>query len=172
MTSHDDQGARSKKSAGSLLEPVRPVCKTGQTGPIRMQHKESKKCSRRRSRQVSAGSASSSDVDHQCLMAKGNKEHVQEVEQIKAIRRELECLKLNYDLLVSKSEASSASSSYRIDSLHKQNQVLKAKLVKLSSEHVTLQGTYMDLEKSYEKLVDSHVSFEVAHEVMVTTVIL
>ena len=35
VTSHDDQGARSKKSAGSLLEPVRPVCKTGHTGPIR-----------------------------------------------------------------------------------------------------------------------------------------
>lgn len=73
VTSHDDQGARSKKSAGSLLEPIRPVCNTGQTGPIRGQRKESKKCSRRRSRQVSAGSASSSDVDHQCLMANGTK---------------------------------------------------------------------------------------------------
>ena len=87
-------------------------------------------------------------------MAKGNKEHVQEVEQIKAIRRELECLKLNYDLLVSKSEASSASSSYRIDSLQKKNQVLKDKLEKISSEYVTLQGTHMELEKSYEKLVE------------------
>ena len=91
-------------------------------------------------------------------MAKGNKEHVQEVEQIKAIRRELECLKLNYDFLVSKSEASSANSSHRIDSLQKENQVLKAKLEKLSSEHVTLQGTHVDLEKSYEKLVESHAS--------------
>ena len=50
VTSHDDQGARSKKSAGSLLEPVRPVFNIGKTGPIRGQHKESKKCSRRRSR--------------------------------------------------------------------------------------------------------------------------
>ena len=48
--------------------------------------------------------------------------------------------------------------------------MLKAKLVKLSSEHVTLQGTYMDLEKSYEKLVESHALLEVAHEVMTTTV--
>ena len=67
-----------------------------------------------------------------------NKEDVQEVEQIKAIRKEIECLKLNYDFLVSKSEASSANSSYRIDSLQKENQVLKAKLEKLSREHVTL----------------------------------
>ena len=103
-------------------------------------------------------------------MAKGNKEHVQEVEQIKAIRRELECLKLNYDLLVSKSEASSASSSYHIDSLQKKSQVLKDKLEKLSSEHVTLQGTHMELEKSYEKLVESHVMIKMAHEVMVNTV--
>jgi len=170
VTSHDDQGARSKKSAGSLLEPVRPVCKTGQTGPIRGQRKESKKCSRRRSRQVSVGSASSSDVDHQCLMANGNKEHVQEVEPIKAIRKELECLKLNYDFLVSKSEVSSATSSHRIDSLQKENQMLKAKLEKLSSDHVTLQGTHMELEKSYEKLVESHVMIEMAHEVVVNTV--
>ena len=39
MTSHDDQGARSKKSAGSLLEPVKLVYKTGQTGPTRGQRK-------------------------------------------------------------------------------------------------------------------------------------
>ena len=35
MTSSDDQEARSKMSTGSLLEPVRPVCKTGQTSPTR-----------------------------------------------------------------------------------------------------------------------------------------
>lgn len=170
VTLHEDQGARTAKSAGSLLEPVRPVCKTGQTGPTRGQCKESKKCSHRRSRQVLAESASSSDVDHQCLMAKDNKEHIQEDEQIKAIRKELECLKLNYDFLISKSEASSANSSHCIDSLQKENQVLKAKLEKLSSEHVTLQGTHMEPEKSYEKLVESHAMIEMAHEVMVNTV--
>ena len=35
---------------------------------------------------------------------------------------------------------------------------------------MALQETHTELEKSYEKLVDSHVSLEVAHEVMVTTV--
>jgi hypothetical protein len=170
VTLHEDQGARIAMSAGSLLELVRPVSKTGQTGPTRGQRKESKKCSRRRSRQVSARSASSSNVDHQYLIAKGNKEHVQEVEQIRAIRKELKCLKINYDFLVSISEASSANSSYRIDSLQKENQVLQDKLEKLSSEHVTLQGNHMELEKTYEKLVESHVLIEMAHEVMVSMV--
>jgi predicted nucleic acid-binding Zn-ribbon protein len=87
-------------------------------------------------------------------MAYSNKEDVQAVDQIKAIRKEPECLKLNYDFLVSKSEASSTNSSHRIDSLQKENQVLKTKLEKLSSEHVTLQGTHVDLKKSYEKLVE------------------
>ena len=48
--------------------------------------------------------------------------------------------------------------------------MLKAKLEKLTSEHVILQGTHLELEKSYEKLVDSHVSLQVAHEVVMTSV--
>ena len=48
--------------------------------------------------------------------------------------------------------------------------MLKARLEKLTSEHVALQGTHTELEKSYEMLVNSHVSLEVAHEVMTTTV--
>ena len=48
--------------------------------------------------------------------------------------------------------------------------MLKANLEKLSSEHVTLQGTHVELEKSYEKLVDSHASLQVAHEVVITMV--
>ena len=138
VTPHDDQGAKTAISAGSLLEAARPVCKTGQTGPTKGQRKESKKCSHRRSRQVSAGSASSSDVDHQCLMANSNKEDVQAVDQIKAIRKELECLKLNYDFLVSKSEASSANSSHRIDSLQKENQVLKCSRLNWRSSQVSM----------------------------------
>jgi len=35
---------------------------------------------------------------------------------------------------------------------------------------VILQGNHLELEKSYEKLVDSHVSLQVAHEVVITTV--
>ena len=47
VTSSNDQGRKEKKSAGSLLEPVRPVCVTGLTGLTRRRRKESKKCSRR-----------------------------------------------------------------------------------------------------------------------------
>ena len=85
-------------------------------------------------------------------------------------KEELDRLKIIYASLVRKSENLSTNSLSRIDSLEKENQVLKAKLEKLTSEHVALQGTHTELEKSYEKLVDSHVSLEVAHEVMVTTV--
>ena len=41
---------------------------------------------------------------------------------------------------------------------------------KLTREHVTLQGTHMELEKSYEKLVELYVVIEMAHEVMVNTI--
>ena len=52
VTSSDDQGRKETRSAGSLLEPVRPVCVTDQTGLTRGRRKESKKCSRRQSRQA------------------------------------------------------------------------------------------------------------------------
>ncbi|RLN34839.1 hypothetical protein C2845_PM03G28230 [Panicum miliaceum] len=87
-----------------------------------------------------------------------------------ACKKELESPRLTYASLVSKSEGFSTNSLSRIDSLEKENRVLKAKLEKLSSDHVNLQGTHMELEKSYEKLVDSHALLQVAHEVMVTTV--
>ena len=85
-------------------------------------------------------------------------------------KEELERLKIIYASLVRKSESLSTNSLSCINSLEKENQVLRAKLEKLTSEHVALQGTHTELENSYEKLVDSHVSLEVAHEVMVTTV--
>ena len=48
--------------------------------------------------------------------------------------------------------------------------MLKAQVEKLTSEHVALQGTHLELEKSYEMLVDSHVSLQVAPEVVITSV--
>src|SRR6185312_14366775 len=85
-------------------------------------------------------------------------------------KEELDKLKIIYASLVRKSENLSTNSLCRIDSLEKENQVLKARLEKLTSEHMALQGTHTELEKSYEMLVNSHVSLEVAHEVMATTV--
>jgi hypothetical protein len=97
-TPPEDQGAKEDKSAGSLLEPVRPVTLTGQTGQTRNQRKKSKKCSRRRSRQAraSAESTSSSDVDHKCLTARTNektKEDEVQIKAVKALNQELEKIK-------------------------------------------------------------------------------
>ena len=54
-------------------------------------------------------------------------------------KEELDRLKIIYASLVRKSESLSTNSLSRIDSLEKENQVLKAKLEKLTSEHVALQ---------------------------------
>ena len=44
-TPPEDQGVKSIESAGFLLEPVRLITLTGQTGLTRNQKKKSKKCS-------------------------------------------------------------------------------------------------------------------------------
>ena len=66
--------------------------------------------------------------------------------------------------------ANATNSSIREASLEKENQMLKAQVEKLTSEPVALQGTHVELEKSYERLVDSHVSLQVAHEVVTISV--
>ena len=50
--------------------------------------------------------------------------------------------------------ANATNSSISVASLEKENQILKAQVEKLTSEHVALQGTHLELEKSYEMLVD------------------
>ena len=71
---------------------------------------------------------------------------------------------------VSNDYANATNSIACLASLEKENQMLKAQVEKLTSEHVALQGTHFELEKSYEMLVDSHVSLQVAHEVVTTSV--
>ena len=66
--------------------------------------------------------------------------------------------------------ANATNSSTCVASLEKENQMLKAQVEKLTSEHATLQGTHVEFERSYEMLVDSHVSLQVAHEVVLTSV--
>ena len=61
-------------------------------------------------------------------------------------KEELDKLKIIYANLVRKLENLSTNSLSRIDSLEKENQVLKAKLEKLTSEHVALQGTHTSLK--------------------------
>ena len=101
-------------------------------------------------------------------MAKSKKEikenEDQKVEAIKALIQDLEKIKLEQASLVqrynelSNDYANPTNSNTRVASLEKENEMLKAQVEKLTSEHVALQGTHLELEKSYEKHVDSHVS--------------
>ena len=75
------------------------------------------------------------------MTAESKKEDGQGVNQAMKFKEELDRLKIIYASLVRKSESLSTNSLSRIDSLEKENQVLKAKLEKLTSEHVSLQGT-------------------------------
>jgi DNA repair exonuclease SbcCD ATPase subunit len=52
----------------------------------------------------------------------------------------------------------------------KANDDLVAKLAKLTSEHMVLQANHNELEHSYEKLVDSYATLEIAHEVVLSSV--
>jgi hypothetical protein len=50
------------------------------------------------------------------------------------------------------------------------NNDLEAKLAKLTIEHMALQANHKELEYSYEKLVDSYATLEIAHEVVLSSV--
>jgi hypothetical protein len=50
------------------------------------------------------------------------------------------------------------------------NDDLKAILAKLTSEHMDLQANHKELEYSYENLVDSYATLEIAHEVVLSSV--
>jgi hypothetical protein len=50
------------------------------------------------------------------------------------------------------------------------NDDLEAQLAKLTSEHMALQVDHKGLECSYEKLVDSYATLEIAHEVVLSSV--
>jgi hypothetical protein len=52
----------------------------------------------------------------------------------------------------------------------KHNDILEAKLEKLTREHMPLQAKYKELKCSHEKLVDSYASLEIAHEVVLSSI--
>ena len=113
-------------------------------------------------------------------MAKGKKmikeDEDQKVWSIKALTLDLEKIKLEQASLIqrynelSNDYANATNSIACVASLEKENQMLKAQVENLTSEHVALQGTHLEDEKSYEMLVDSHVSLQVAHEIVTTSV--
>jgi hypothetical protein len=140
-----------------LQGPVRPVTPTGQTG---------------------AGRGTSS-----CLMAKKEKKSKkkrqakgaegQKIEASSSPSRELELLKSELASLVCKYETLANNYDHDIKSFacrakieEEANDDLEAKLAKLTSEHMVLQANHNELEHSYENLVDSYATLEIAHEVV------
>ena len=87
------------------------------------------------------------------------KEDEVQIEAIKALNQELEKIKREQASLaqryheLSNDYANATNSVIRVASLEKENQMLKAQVEKLTSEHEALQGTHLGLEMSYEKLL-------------------
>jgi hypothetical protein len=113
VTSPMDRQDKKSKSGDPVEKSFQPVSKTGLTGFHRMNTMKSNKCSRRRSRQASAVSRSSTPSvdDHKCLMAKKSKETKNnqmakrvedQVDTIKSLTQKLEVFKLSHSTLVNK----------------------------------------------------------------------
>ena len=79
----------------------------------------------------------------------------QKIGAIKALTLDLEKIKLEQAFLIqryhklSNNYANATNSIVCVALLEKENQMVKAQVEKLTSEHVTLQGTHLELEKSY-----------------------
>jgi hypothetical protein len=103
--------------------------------------------------------------------AKGTKN--QNIEASSSPSRELELLKSELASLVCKStkyDHDIKSFACRAKIEEDANDDLEAKLAKLTSEHMVLQANHNELEHSYEKLVDSYATLEIAHEVVISSV--
>jgi chromosome segregation ATPase len=107
--------------------------------------------------------------------AKGAKD--QKIEASSSSSRELELLKselaslvCKYETLATKYDHDIKSFACRAEIEEDANDDLEAKLAKLTSEHMVLQGNHNELEHSYEKLVDSYATLEIAHEVVLSSV--
>jgi hypothetical protein len=144
-----------------LQGPVRPVTPTGQTGasrgtPTCLMAKKEKKSKKKR----------------QAKGAKGLK-----IEASSSLSRELELLKSELASLVCKYESLANKYDHGIKSFacrakieEEANDDVEAKLAKLTSEHIVLQACHNELQHSYEKLVDSYATLEIAHRVVISSV--
>jgi hypothetical protein len=102
----------------------------------------------------------------------------QKIEASSSPSRELELLKSELASLVCKYESMANKYDHDIKSFvcrakieeEEANDDLEAKLAKLTSEHMVLQANHNELEHSYEKLIDSYATLEIAHEVMLSSV--
>jgi hypothetical protein len=160
-----EEGDKRSKGRVSLGEGVIPPSRGGLTAPNR--------------------EASTFYDEGACLVAKKKSKKKRQTKAAKSQKiedssyptRELELLKSELASLVCKNELLAnkydhdiKSFSYRTKIEEEANDVLEAQLAKLTSEHMTLQATHKELECSYEKLVDSYASLEIAHEVVLSSV--
>ncbi|RLN09426.1 hypothetical protein C2845_PM11G02950 [Panicum miliaceum] len=107
---------------------------------------------------------------------KAKKGRSQKIEVPSLLDKELELLKSEHSSLVCK--YNSLAKDYArateylscVASFEKAYEMLTDRLDKLTSEHMTLQATHKGLEYSHEKLVESYVALDIAHEVVVTSV--
>jgi len=164
-------------------EAVKPPQQCGQTGPNRgtgsLFVEESPQA------QSSSSPASEASAPYfgegVCLMArkkskkkkkaKGGK--TQMVEVSSSVDEELKHLKSEHALLVQRYNSLENDHveylSIVLPSIE-EHKMLVAQLEKLTSEHMTLQATHKELERSYEKLVDSYAILDIAHEVVLSSV--
>jgi DNA repair exonuclease SbcCD ATPase subunit len=90
--------------------------------------------------------------------------------ELELLKSELASLVCKYESLANKYDHDIKSFACRAKIEEEANDDLEAKLAKLTSEHMTLQDNHNELRYSYEKLVDSYATLEIAHEVVFPSV--
>jgi hypothetical protein len=90
--------------------------------------------------------------------------------ELELLKSELASLVCKYESLANKYDHDIKSFACRAKIEEEVNDDLEAKLAKLTSEHMVLQANHNELEHSYEKLVDSYATLEIAHEVVLWSV--
>jgi DNA repair exonuclease SbcCD ATPase subunit len=90
--------------------------------------------------------------------------------ELELLKSELASLVCKYEILANKYDHEIKSFACRAKIEEEANDDLEVKLAKLTSEHMVLQANHNELEHSYEKLVDSYATLEIAHEVVLSSV--
>jgi cell division protein FtsB len=90
--------------------------------------------------------------------------------ELELLKSELASLVCKYETLANKYDHDIKSFACRAKIEEEANDDLEVKLAKLTSECMVLQANHNELEHSYEKLVDSYATLEIAHEVVLSSV--
>jgi hypothetical protein len=90
--------------------------------------------------------------------------------ELELFKSELASLVCTYESLANKYDHVIKSFSHRSKVEEEANDVLEVQLAKLTSARMALHADHKGLECSYEKLVDSYATLEIAHEVVLSIV--